>query len=266
MHLARFPDLTRLVDLLKKWRQSCAFASDFDYGSKSDKMRAPNGMKSGWVMHEFRLENLHMPPKEEWVLCRVFHKGKEDLSSKKCLEYDTDDAIIGCLLAFPNTEVDQTLSPPSPFPTKKLVGIVGFGLVGDNVGILGERKTRFARTNSLGTEGENDGNLGLPTCFPARLRMGRQMLNITLQGKTNFGPEVDKVCKALEVYALKADLQWCASKCPCGNLSNIDHDADMWGFGDAWSEHHLQKGQGVGGRAFSSKSSCFSSDMTQLSK
>ncbi|KAF9616647.1 hypothetical protein IFM89_030881 [Coptis chinensis] len=46
-------------------------------------------------MHEFRLENLHMPPKEEWVLCRVFHKGKEDLSSKKCLEYDTDDAIIG---------------------------------------------------------------------------------------------------------------------------------------------------------------------------
>ncbi|KAF9593360.1 hypothetical protein IFM89_021764, partial [Coptis chinensis] len=41
---------------------------------------------------------------------------------------------------------------------------------------------------------------------------------------------------------------------------------DTWGFGDAWSEHHLQKGQGVGGRAFSSKSSCFSSDMTQLSK
>ncbi|KAF9596911.1 hypothetical protein IFM89_014475 [Coptis chinensis] len=39
-------------------------------------------------------------------------------------------------------------------------------------------------------------------------------------------------------------------------------DADTWGFGNAWLEHHLQKGQGVGGRAFSSKSSCFSSDMT----
>ncbi|KAF5738953.1 NAC domain protein [Tripterygium wilfordii] len=39
--------------------------------------RAPNGIKTGWIMHEFRLETPHMPPKEDWVLCRVFHKGKE---------------------------------------------------------------------------------------------------------------------------------------------------------------------------------------------
>ncbi|KAF8388241.1 hypothetical protein HHK36_026907 [Tetracentron sinense] len=38
--------------------------------------RAPNGIKTGWVMHEFRLENPDMPPKEDWVICRVFHKGK----------------------------------------------------------------------------------------------------------------------------------------------------------------------------------------------
>lgn len=38
--------------------------------------RAPNGIKTGWIMHEFRLETPHMPPKEDWVLCRVFHKGK----------------------------------------------------------------------------------------------------------------------------------------------------------------------------------------------
>ena len=25
--------------------------------------RAPNGVKSGWVMHEFRMENPHTPPK-----------------------------------------------------------------------------------------------------------------------------------------------------------------------------------------------------------
>ncbi|KAG7984751.1 hypothetical protein I3843_04G177100 [Carya illinoinensis] len=38
--------------------------------------RAPNGFKTGWIMHEFRLETPHMPPKEDWVLCRVFHKSK----------------------------------------------------------------------------------------------------------------------------------------------------------------------------------------------
>ncbi|CAN1292207.1 NAC domain-containing protein 21/22 [Linum perenne] len=38
--------------------------------------RAPNGIKTGWIMHEFRLESPHMPPKEDWVLCRVFHKSK----------------------------------------------------------------------------------------------------------------------------------------------------------------------------------------------
>lgn len=40
------------------------------------KNRAPNGIKTGWIMHEFRLENPHLPPKEDWVLCRVFHKAK----------------------------------------------------------------------------------------------------------------------------------------------------------------------------------------------
>ncbi|KAL5214966.1 hypothetical protein ABZP36_004118 [Zizania latifolia] len=40
--------------------------------------RAPNGVKSGWVMHEFRLDSPHSPPKEDWVLCRVFQKRKGD--------------------------------------------------------------------------------------------------------------------------------------------------------------------------------------------
>ncbi|KAJ6809672.1 protein CUP-SHAPED COTYLEDON 3-like [Iris pallida] len=49
--------------------------------------RAPNGTKSSWVMHEFRLENPYAPPtKEDWVLCRVFHKkkGEEDNSTSQC--------------------------------------------------------------------------------------------------------------------------------------------------------------------------------------
>ncbi|GJM88128.1 hypothetical protein PR202_ga04155 [Eleusine coracana subsp. coracana] len=43
--------------------------------------RAPRGSKTNWVMHEFRLDgksrqntNLHHSPKDEWVVCKVFHK------------------------------------------------------------------------------------------------------------------------------------------------------------------------------------------------
>ncbi|KAK4492468.1 hypothetical protein RD792_003277 [Penstemon davidsonii] len=41
------------------------------------KNRAPNGIKTGWIMHEFRLENPHLPPKEDWVLCRVLNRSKD---------------------------------------------------------------------------------------------------------------------------------------------------------------------------------------------
>ncbi|XP_020168520.3 protein CUP-SHAPED COTYLEDON 1 [Aegilops tauschii subsp. strangulata] len=40
--------------------------------------RAPNGSKTSWVMHEFRLDSPHLPPREDWVLCRVFQKQKLD--------------------------------------------------------------------------------------------------------------------------------------------------------------------------------------------
>ncbi|XP_031378808.1 NAC domain-containing protein 87-like [Punica granatum] len=42
--------------------------------------RAPKGEKTNWVMHEYRLEgkfsysNLPRAAKEEWVVCRIFHK------------------------------------------------------------------------------------------------------------------------------------------------------------------------------------------------
>uniref|UniRef100_A0A7N0TPT2 NAC domain-containing protein n=1 Tax=Kalanchoe fedtschenkoi TaxID=63787 RepID=A0A7N0TPT2_KALFE len=40
--------------------------------------RAPSGIKTGWIMHEFRHESPHTPPKEDWVLCRVFYKSKPE--------------------------------------------------------------------------------------------------------------------------------------------------------------------------------------------
>lgn len=40
------------------------------------KGRAPNGRKSDWIMHEYRLQsNEHAPAQEEgWVVCRAFQK------------------------------------------------------------------------------------------------------------------------------------------------------------------------------------------------
>ncbi|XVE77936.1 hypothetical protein DITRI_Ditri13aG0104200 [Diplodiscus trichospermus] len=69
--------------------------------------RAPNGIKTGWIMHEFRLETPHMPPKEDWVLCRVFHKSKGENSTKFSSplthETSTHDA--------PHSLTDQTSMP-----------------------------------------------------------------------------------------------------------------------------------------------------------
>ncbi|CAI0434457.1 unnamed protein product [Linum tenue] len=33
--------------------------------------RAPNGVKTGWIMHEFRLETPHMPPKVRYVIIYI---------------------------------------------------------------------------------------------------------------------------------------------------------------------------------------------------
>ncbi|KAL2523862.1 NAC domain-containing protein 21/22 [Abeliophyllum distichum] len=60
--------------------------------------RAPKGRRTGWVMHEFRLEGPLAPPKlissvmVDWVLCKVFNKNRSEVCAKQELgnnyEYD----------------------------------------------------------------------------------------------------------------------------------------------------------------------------------
>ncbi|XP_022987511.1 NAC domain-containing protein 100-like [Cucurbita maxima] len=55
------------------------------------KGRAPRGVKSNWVMHEYRSLNNHFfkRSKEEWVVCRVFEKqntGKKPQQLSSCCE------------------------------------------------------------------------------------------------------------------------------------------------------------------------------------
>ncbi|KAG7014545.1 NAC domain-containing protein 21/22, partial [Cucurbita argyrosperma subsp. argyrosperma] len=69
--------------------------------------RAPNGIKTGWIMHEFRIETPHMPPKEDWVLCRVFYKSKPDQDMAETAAYTTSqfpfEAVAGAAGAAPSS-------------------------------------------------------------------------------------------------------------------------------------------------------------------
>ncbi|KAI4301084.1 hypothetical protein L6164_034400 [Bauhinia variegata] len=71
--------------------------------------RAPNGIKTGWIMHEFRLETPHMPPKEDWVLCRVFHKSKTDNDAKLSPQLMLETSTTAPSLTLASSTTNQTL-------------------------------------------------------------------------------------------------------------------------------------------------------------
>ncbi|CAN0919026.1 NAC domain-containing protein 37 [Linum grandiflorum] len=52
--------------------------------------RAPNGHKTDWIMHEYRLESDHdAPPQEEgWVVCRAFKKRSTNKRIQGCSTYN----------------------------------------------------------------------------------------------------------------------------------------------------------------------------------
>ncbi|XP_024982302.1 protein CUP-SHAPED COTYLEDON 3-like [Cynara cardunculus var. scolymus] len=81
------------------------------------KNRAPNGVKTGWIMHEFRLENPHIPPKEDWVLCRVFYKAKGDNSNEHSPQHmyhntASHDGVTSPNLGTSPTTISTGCQPP----------------------------------------------------------------------------------------------------------------------------------------------------------
>ncbi|XP_010906624.1 NAC domain-containing protein 7-like [Elaeis guineensis] len=73
------------------------------------KGRAPNGQKSDWIMHEYRLEtNENGTPQEEgWVVCRVFKKRVPTVRKPSELDspcwYDEQLSILQSQLDSPNS-------------------------------------------------------------------------------------------------------------------------------------------------------------------
>ncbi|XP_017702242.2 protein NLP1-like [Phoenix dactylifera] len=97
-------------------------------------------------------------------------------------------------------------------------------------------------------------------------------------------PEIQRVLRAVcETHSLPLAQTWisCIQQGKSGSrhsdenykdcVSTVDvacyvQDPTMLGFHQACSEHHLLKGQGVAGKAFTTNQPCFSSDITSFSK
>ncbi|XP_027356044.1 NAC domain-containing protein 7-like [Abrus precatorius] len=88
------------------------------------KGRAPNGQKSDWIMHEYRLEtDEHGTPQEEgWVVCRVFKKRVTTM--RKVSEHDSPcwyDEQVSFMqdLDSPKQTSQSNLVYQLPYPCKK---------------------------------------------------------------------------------------------------------------------------------------------------
>ncbi|XP_058745766.1 NAC domain-containing protein 7-like [Vicia villosa] len=90
------------------------------------KGRAPNGQKSDWIMHEYRLENDEngAPQEEGWVVCRVFKK-RVTTTLRKMSEHDSpcwyDDQVSFMQdMDSPNqTSQPNLIYQQLPYPCKK---------------------------------------------------------------------------------------------------------------------------------------------------
>ncbi|KAK2379599.1 NAC domain-containing protein [Trifolium repens] len=90
------------------------------------KGRAPNGQKSDWIMHEYRLETDEngTPQEEGWVVCRVFKK-RVTTTMRKMNEHDSpcwyDDQVSFMQdMDSPNqTSQSNLIYQQLPYPCKK---------------------------------------------------------------------------------------------------------------------------------------------------
>ncbi|KAG2315620.1 hypothetical protein Bca52824_018742 [Brassica carinata] len=83
------------------------------------KGRAPKGRKTDWVMHEFRLHGtfIHYPPnslKEEWVLCRVFHKNTNEVNRENNMRSCSNGTASALMDSYINFDHQHIISQQVP--------------------------------------------------------------------------------------------------------------------------------------------------------
>lgn len=97
-------------------------------------------------------------------------------------------------------------------------------------------------------------------CETHKLPMAQTWVPCMHRNVLAFGGGLKKSCTSIDGSCMG---QVCMSTT---ELAFYIVDAHMWGFREACLEHHLQKGQGIAGRAFFSRNSCFCGDITQFCK
>ncbi|KAM7273005.1 hypothetical protein ACFE04_027669 [Oxalis oulophora] len=86
------------------------------------KGRAPNGQKSDWIMHEYRLETDEngTPQEEGWVVCRVFKKRIATTTVRRMSEHESpcwyDDHQVSFMSDLDQYSSKQNINPISNFP------------------------------------------------------------------------------------------------------------------------------------------------------
>ncbi|KAG6608653.1 Protein CUP-SHAPED COTYLEDON 3, partial [Cucurbita argyrosperma subsp. sororia] len=77
--------------------------------------RAPRGEKTKWVMHEYRLDghfSYRHACKEEWVICRIFHKNGEKKNPMfPCHAYLLESAAAAAAAALSSSTTSNSLPP-----------------------------------------------------------------------------------------------------------------------------------------------------------
>jgi hypothetical protein len=97
-------------------------------------------------------------------------------------------------------------------------------------------------------------------CEELKLPIGQTWVPCKHQSLLSHGGGVKKSCSSFDGSCME-DV--------CISTSDVAFhvtDACIWGFRDACVAHHLQKGQGVPGKAFISRRPCFSKDVSRFSK
>ncbi|XP_050376054.1 protein NLP6-like [Argentina anserina] len=97
-------------------------------------------------------------------------------------------------------------------------------------------------------------------CETHKLPLGQTWVPCMHRNVLAYGGGMKKSCTSFDGSCME---QVCMSTT---DVAVYIVDAHMWGFREACVEHHLQKGQGVAGRAYLSRNACFCRDISQFRK